>query len=85
MTDEKQLIQNDDYAFPYHYYIPQFKSGYSHTYSWPWGVYYISAMEFLLKKRRLLSPKSIADIGTGDGRFVCELVTSLSTRLIKER
>ncbi len=77
MKDKKQLIQDDDYAFPYHY-IPQFQPGYSQTYSWSWGLYYISVMEFLLKKIRLLGPDSIADVGTGDGRFVRELASMLT-------
>lgn len=73
MKTEKQQIQDDDYAFPYHY-VPQFSPGYSQTYSWPWGLYYVSAMEFLLEKVRLLCPSAIADVGTGDGRLVRELV-----------
>ena len=72
IKNEKQQIQDDDYAFPYHY-VPQFQPGYSHTYSWPWGLYYVSVMELLLEKVRLLNPSAIADVGTGDGRLVREL------------
>ncbi|MCU0963694.1 MAG: class I SAM-dependent methyltransferase [Burkholderiaceae bacterium] len=76
MNDRRQQIQDDDYAFPYHY-VPQFREGYTHTYSWPWGLYYVSAMEFVLKKVADLGPRSVADVGTGDGRLVRELALSL--------
>lgn len=76
MLNIKQQVQDDDYAFPYHY-VPQFSPGYSQTYSWPWAIYYTSAMEFVLEKVRALSPTSVADIGTGDGRLVRELANAL--------
>lgn len=72
MRDSRQLIQDDDYSFPYHY-IPNFSPGYSHTYSWPWGLFYVSAMEYVLKQVQQLNPTSVADVGTGDGRLVREL------------
>lgn len=76
MQDNRQLLQDDDYSFPYHY-VPQFNPGYSHTYSWPWGLYYASAMEYVLEKVKCLNPVSVADIGTGDGRLVRELSNAL--------
>jgi SAM-dependent methyltransferase len=76
MLDTKQQVQDDDYSFPYHY-VPQFSPGYSQTYSWPWGIYYTSAMEFVLEKVRALQPASVADVGTGDGRLVRELAQAL--------
>jgi 2-polyprenyl-3-methyl-5-hydroxy-6-metoxy-1,4-benzoquinol methylase len=72
MHDKRQIVQDDDYSFPYHY-VPQFSPGYTHTYSWPWGLYYVSAMEYVLEQVRRLNPTSVADIGTGDGRLVREL------------
>lgn len=76
MLYTKQQVQDDDYAFPYHY-VPQFSPGYSQTYSWPWGIYYANAMEFVLEKVRARGPSSVADVGTGDGRLVRELVRAL--------
>lgn len=76
MRDARQILQDDDYAFPYHY-IPRFKPGYSHTYSWPWGLFYVSAMEFVLDRVKRLKPSSAADIGTGDGRLARELALML--------
>lgn len=72
IIDPRQQIQEDDYSFPYHY-VPQFSPVYSQTYSWPWGLYYASAMEFVLENVRSLGPFSVVDIGTGDGRLVREL------------
>lgn len=76
MHDERQQFQDEDYSFPYHY-VPQFSPGYSQSYSWPWGLYYVSAMEFVLDKVRSLQPSSVIDVGTGDGRMVRELSRQL--------
>lgn len=76
ITDRRQIIQDDDYAFPYHY-VPQFAPGYTQTYSWPWALHYLGAMEFILEQVKALKPESVADVGTGDGRLVRELATSL--------
>lgn len=70
--DVRQQVQDDDYAFPYHY-VPQFEPGFTQTYSWAWGLYYISAIEFVLDQVREIGPQSVIDVGTGDGRFVREL------------
>lgn len=72
MIDPRQRIQEDEYSFPYHY-VPQFSPVYSQAYSWSWGLYYASAMEFVLEKVRSLEPCSVVDVGTGDGRLVREL------------
>lgn len=72
MRDKRQVIQDDDYSFPYHY-VPQFEPGYTQTYSWSWGLYYVSAMQFVLEQVKHRNPASVADIGTGDGRLVREL------------
>jgi len=76
VQDLRQQIQDDDYSFPYHY-VPQFHPGYSQTYSWPWGLYYVSAMEFVLEQVKSLNPSTVADVGTGDGRLVRELACLL--------
>ena len=76
IADRRQQIQDDDYAFPYHY-VPQFSPGYTQTYSWSWGLYYVSAMEYVIERVCALAPASVADIGTGDGRLVRELALAL--------
>jgi 2-polyprenyl-3-methyl-5-hydroxy-6-metoxy-1,4-benzoquinol methylase len=81
MHDLRQIIQDDDYSFPYHY-VPQFREEYTHTYSWPWGIYYASAMEFVLDRLALLNPEAIADVGTGDGRMVREINITLPNKKV---
>jgi SAM-dependent methyltransferase len=76
MHSEIQNLQDDEYVFPYHY-VPQFSPAYSQFYSWPWSLYYVSAMEFVLEKVRSLEPTSVVDVGTGDGRMVRELACLL--------
>lgn len=76
MLSERQNIQDSDYQFPYHY-IPQFKPGFTMSYTWSWGIFYVSAMEFVLEKVIACKPQSVADIGTGDGRFAKELHDAL--------
>lgn len=72
MEEIEQKIQDEDYSFPYHY-VPQFKPGFTQTYTLTWGLYYISALEFVLKKVADCQPEVVADIGTGDGRLVREM------------
>lgn len=76
ISDQRQIIQDDDYAFPYHY-VPQFSPGYSQTYSWPWAIHYMGATEFIMARVKELAPASVADVGTGDGRLVRELSVAL--------
>lgn len=73
---ERQDIQDSDYQFPYHY-IPQFRPGFTMSYTWSWGIFYVSAMEFVLAKVAACEPSRVADIGTGDGRFARELHAAL--------
>jgi SAM-dependent methyltransferase len=72
----EQQIQEEDYSFPYHY-VPQYFPSFTTSYSWHWGLYYISALDFVLKKVVAYAPRSILDVGTGDGRFVRELSRAL--------
>jgi cyclopropane fatty-acyl-phospholipid synthase-like methyltransferase len=72
MDSREQLIQDEDYSFPYHY-VPQFKPGFTQTYVLPWGIYYASGLDFVLEKIKEKDPSSVLDVGTGDGRLVREL------------
>ena len=76
MKEIEQKIQDDDYSFPYHY-VPQFNPGFTEAYIWSWGIYYISALEFILNKVKECQPTSVIDVGTGDGRMVRELNLAL--------
>jgi len=57
--------------------VPQFKPGFTQTYTLIWGLYYVSSLEFVLNKVTECQPRSVADIGTGDGRLVREMSSVL--------
>ncbi len=76
MTDlsSQQRVQEEQYTFPFHY-VPQFRNGFSTSVHSAHGLFYVSAMEFLLAQLKTREFGSLADIGCGDGRLVRELVT----------
>ena len=69
----RQLVQEEQYLYPYHY-IPTYENGYfsQHQY-WSWGYSYIGAMQLLLDKLRSIKFDSLIDIGCGDGRLLREV------------
>lgn len=69
---KEQLVQEEQYEFPYHY-IPQSTPHFTSGYTWGWGIYYISAIDFVLNYLKGIEFQSIIDVGTGDGRLVKEL------------
>tara|TARA_B110000037_G_C16990655_1_gene452979 strand:+ start:133 stop:891 length:759 start_codon:yes stop_codon:yes gene_type:complete len=79
----EQLIQDEEYDFPYHY-IPKFRENFSQTYNWVWGRNYISAIEFILNeiKKDSKKIKSIVDVGCGDGRLTKELSIEFEDKYI---
>lgn len=80
---EKQLLQDEEYSFPYHY-IPKYKDGFTQNYNWSWGKQYASAIEFILNeiKKDDQYVKSIVDIGCGDGRITKELSETFNNKKI---
>ncbi|PIB33949.1 hypothetical protein BFP72_00120 [Reichenbachiella sp. 5M10] len=66
---EEQLIQEEQYSFPYHY-IPQGKPNFTISYYWAWGINYVAATEFLIEKLEKINFRKLIDVGTGDGRLV---------------
>ena len=69
---ENQQIQDEEYAFPYHY-IPRYRGTFSPSMYHPFGINYVSTLEFLKEKLEELTFGSICDVGAGDGRLVREL------------
>lgn len=71
---EKQIKQDEEYNFPYHY-IPQYREGFSQHLMWDWSKDYVSAIEFILNeiKKNKSEIITMADIGCGDGRLTREL------------
>ncbi len=69
---DKQTIQESQYVFPYHY-IPTLKGGeFSQTKNLFWGYEYLSYLNFVLNKLKLIQFHSLLDVGCGDGRFLYE-------------
>lgn len=81
--NEKQVEQDNQYNYPYHY-IPQFDNGFSQHISWTWSKQYLSAVEFILNEIKIEnnSIESILDVGCGDGRITKELSNSFPNKKI---
>ena len=69
----QQAMQENKYAYPYHY-IPKW-DGYkfSQTINLSWGYEYLSYLNFVIEKASQICFKSLLDVGCGDGRFIYEL------------
>lgn len=80
-SSKQQLIQDQEYSFPYHY-IPQNSNGFSQNLYWSWGINYLSTIEFLTTEIKKNKINSIIDIGTGDGRLVKDLVQAFPNKKI---
>jgi 2-polyprenyl-3-methyl-5-hydroxy-6-metoxy-1,4-benzoquinol methylase len=78
----QQHIQEEEYGFPYHY-IGQYKGGFKTAVYAAYGLSYVSAMEFIMKKIREHNPNSICDVGTGDGRLVREMTVEFPAAVVK--
>jgi 2-polyprenyl-3-methyl-5-hydroxy-6-metoxy-1,4-benzoquinol methylase len=72
----QQIIQDEEYLFPYHY-VSQFRNGlFSQCFNDTWGINYVSTIEFILDEIRKHNAQSMIDLGCGDGRLTRELKTS---------
>jgi SAM-dependent methyltransferase len=67
----EQRVQDDQYAFPYHY-IPRWEGGFSQAVVLRWGYEYAAYTSHLLERLARLEFDSLLDVGCGDGRFVSE-------------
>ena len=73
--DSKQLLQEEEYEYPYHY-IPTWDDGrFSQAQYWSWGFRYLGGIEVVLDQLQRLAFDSLVDIGCGAGRFLREAVT----------
>jgi SAM-dependent methyltransferase len=68
----EQRVQDDQYAFPYHY-IPRWEGGFSQAVVLRWGYEYAAYTGHLLDRLAQLEFDSLLDVGCGDGRLVYEL------------
>ncbi|MFP4416655.1 MAG: class I SAM-dependent methyltransferase [Bacteroidota bacterium] len=78
----KFQLQNSQYTFPYHY-IPHFKKDGtpSVTRNLRWGLEYLCYQNHLRAKTISMSPRSVLEVGCGDGFFIGRLPKSIQTRI----
>lgn len=71
---DRFALQDAQYEFPYHY-LPHLHDGHARrTRSLRWGREYLCYLLFLAEKLRGLAPRSLLDVGCGDGRLLSLLV-----------
>jgi len=76
MTDRFEL-QNAQYQFPYHY-LPHLEDGHARRgRSLRWGREYLCYLMLLAEKVRALAPRSLLDVGCGDGRLLSLLAPDI--------
>lgn len=76
---EEQKIQEDQYAFPYHY-LPYIERNEFHQHAyWSWGFRYLGGMHVVNSICNEESYESLLDLGCGDGRFISNLSRASST------
>ncbi|OGA71144.1 MAG: hypothetical protein A3G83_00470 [Betaproteobacteria bacterium RIFCSPLOWO2_12_FULL_68_20] len=75
-------IQEDEYAFPYHYVARYGTHGFGQTFHDSWGISYASTIEFLLERIAAARVSEIVDVGCGDGRFTRELALRGAKRVV---
>lgn len=75
--DTVQLQQELQYDFPYHYIPTRTPTRLATHLRWGWGLYYLVGLDMALHSLQRLGPKSVLDIGCGDGRFLREVRQAL--------
>jgi SAM-dependent methyltransferase len=68
----EQQVQEDQYAFPYHY-LPQIENGFHQHAYWSWGFRYLGGMAVANALCEQEPFDSLLDLGCGDGRFISDL------------
>ena len=70
--DSVQSIQEDEYAFPYHY-LADGGRGFVQVRHDAWGINYLATIDYLIERLRNERFQSVIDVGCGDGRFTRDL------------
>lgn len=71
MQKEKFIIQDAEYSIPYHHLVG-FKN-FTNSWIMPWGQEYYTYVKKVLDLTGKFNPKSIIDVGCGDGKVGLEL------------
>lgn len=73
MSDVQRMLQEAQYGFPYHYIPRRLGRRIAYSAAVDWAAEYLNALELTHDAVRRWRPKSVADIGCGDGRIANEL------------
>jgi SAM-dependent methyltransferase len=68
--DSIQVVQEQEYEFPYHYIPRRDNRGASTCIRWHWGLEYLVGLDVAMHHLIACNPASLLDIGCGDGRFL---------------
>ena len=71
--ESEQRIQEEQYAFPYHYIPRRDQSGFVQHVHWSWGFRYLGGMQVAMELCDAQAYGSLLDLGCGDGRFLREV------------
>jgi SAM-dependent methyltransferase len=74
-VDIKTQLQEEQYAFPYHYLPKDGPKGFSQVEYWSWGYRYLGRLRIAEEFLEQQEFDSLVDIGCGDGRFLHDLVS----------
>lgn len=74
MTADRQVFQQVQYGFPYHH-LPHFQPDGTpaRQRAVRWGLEYLCYHKHVAELVKLRAPKSVIEVGCGDGRFIGEL------------
>ncbi|CAK0774154.1 conserved hypothetical protein [Gammaproteobacteria bacterium] len=70
---EKFDLQDEQYSFPYHYLVSFQNNTLSISKSLPWGYEYLTYVGAIKKEIEKITPKSLLDVGCGDGYLINHL------------
>jgi SAM-dependent methyltransferase len=74
-VDLKAQLQEEQYAFPYHYLPQERPKRFSQVEYWSWGYRYLGRLRIAEELLEQLKFDSLVDIGCGDGRFLHDVST----------
>jgi 2-polyprenyl-3-methyl-5-hydroxy-6-metoxy-1,4-benzoquinol methylase len=77
-----QLVQEEQYSFPYHYIPDCSNDSFSQVKHWSWGHHYLGGIEVVMNLCDEKQWGSLLDIGCGDGRFISELHKKKSNKVL---
>lgn len=81
-SDERFAIQDLQYRFPYHYLPHRVGEGsFASGRHLSWGLEYLVYQEFIAGIIRQLSPRSVLEVGCGDGRLIGSLTNAVPVRV----